>query len=140
MAMSKIPGYTDYVVQEAAAFKAAHRRPVEDFITVLKLYVDDNVTTPCLVRANQLAWDLEEIANNTDSLEAYPDDWILRSFNVCDLIDLLDSDLRKAGIKCWVPAQDMYLLPELAKNKSVFFYTDDRFRDWHGYCKRHPQV
>jgi len=132
-----IPGYTDYVTNQVTGRLDISGPAVHDFIQALEEFADQNNGHPRMIKASDLNWELEELASQDDRYTSYPDTWLLHTFqgNIADLIEVMEPVLKAHGIKCFVVHKDQYVLPELAKNRYIFFYVNDPFKDLNDFRK-----
>ena len=134
----KIPGYTEYVRKKAEAAFDLNHQPVQDFFTAMQLFYNKRINKqPRIIKASDLAQELEAIASKSEMITTYPDDWILNDLNVADLIQLLELELKDAGVKCYVLQKDQYITPDIARNKYIFFYTGDKYADYDVFIRTH---
>ena len=133
----KIPGYTAYVRKKAEAAFDLNHQPIQDFFTAMQLFYKRINKQPRLIKASDLAQELEATASMSPEITTYPDDWILNDYNVADLIQLLELDLKDAGVKCFVLQKDQYITPDIARNKYIFFYTGDKYADYDVFIRTH---
>jgi hypothetical protein len=133
----KIPGYTSYVRRQVESSYDLNHKPVQDFLTAMQL-VCKGLNKPYMIKASELAQKLDAAASGSPEITTYPDEWILHDLNVADLIQLLETELKEAGVKCFVLQKDLYVTPEVARDKEVLFYNGDKFSDLNLYRRSYP--
>ena len=128
---SIIPGYDVYAAAESQKRKAELRKPVADFIGVMKAYAETYAKAPHAVKASDLALKLEDIASGNDEFSSYPDNWLpnMLGLNLADLITVMEQTLLKAEVYCFVLEKELYLQPDQARNRYIFFYCNNKFAD-----------
>ena len=136
---TKIPGYTDYVTKKVAARLDQSSAAVQDFIAVMQMYVNKTNGQARMIKAGDLAWELEELASNSAAVTTYPDDWLLYTYHgsLADLIEVMEPVLKAHGVNCFVVQKEQYVLPDMAKNRYVFFYKKDPFGELNAFRKAH---
>ena len=131
----KISGYTAYVREQAKEAQQLNHQPVKDFLLAMQLYYKRIRKLPRIIKASDLAQELEAEAAKCADITTYPDDWLLNNTNVADLVQLMEVELKDAGVKCYVLDKEPYITPDVARNRYIFFYTGDKYADYERFIR-----